>query len=132
MDEIEKSRANSGAPDPLLALLPLLQRDSAARFRCPALRADLDLSHVTWTMTANELGRLPAPFLDRITVFHCSVPKGKHLRHHLEQRFGDCAADHSVIDRIAHELEAGRLSLRGLGRLEEQFRRIDRGGPRLI
>lgn len=132
LDEIEKSRANSSAADPLLALLPLLQRDTAARFRCPALRADLDLSHVTWMMTANELGRLPAPFLDRITVFHCDAPKGKHLHHHLERRLGEYAADRSVIDRIAHELEAGRLTLRGLNRIEEQFRRIGRGGPRLI
>ncbi len=132
LDEIEKSRTNSGAADPLLALLPLLQRDSAARFRCPALRADIDLSHVTWAMTANELGRLPAPFLDRITVFHCDAPRGAHLRHHLERRLGDYAADRSVIDRIAHEIEAGRLTLRGLARIEEQFRRIARGGPRLI
>lgn len=131
LDEIEKSRVNYGAADPLLALLPLLQRDSAARFRCPALRADIDLSHVTWAMTANELGRLSAPLLDRITVFHCAAAKGAHLRHHLQRRLSNYAVEPQVIDLLADEIEAGRLTLRGLGRIEQQFRRIKRGGPRL-
>ncbi|SDE01478.1 ATPase family associated with various cellular activities (AAA) [Paracoccus isoporae] len=131
LDEIEKSRANSGAADPLLALLPLLQRDSAARFRCPSLRADLDLSHVTWAMSGNEIGRLSAPFRDRITVFRCDAPRGVHLRHHVQRRLGADAAAQSVVDDVVREIERGRLSLRGLGRIEKEFRRIRRGGPLL-
>lgn len=86
LDEIEKSRGNSNAADPLLSLLPVLQQNTAGQFRCPSLRVNVDLSHVTWVMSANEFGRLPAPFLDRINVFHCSQPTGAHLRHHVTLR----------------------------------------------
>ena len=82
-------------------------------------------------MTANELGRLSAPLLDRITVFHCAAAKGAHLRHHLQRRLSNYAVEPQVIDLLADEIEAGRLTLRGLGRIEQQFRRIKRGGPRL-
>lgn len=131
LDEAEKSRANRGAADPLLALLPLLQRDTAARFQCPAMQAEVDLSHVTWCLTANDIGRLPAPLLDRVKVFHCGSPSGKHLRHHVQRRLGKYAADATVVDHVVSLIESGKISLRGLGRLEEEFRRLDRGGPAL-
>lgn len=64
VDEVEKTVSQSVGGDPKHALLPLLQRSTAARFRCPYLQADIDLGYVSWVLLANSLQRLPAPLLE--------------------------------------------------------------------
>ena len=55
------------------ALLPLLDPQSASRFRCPATGLEADLSKVSWLFTANDLHGFSQPFLSRVVVIH--VPR---------------------------------------------------------
>lgn len=66
IDKIDKfsGKAGSGG-DPRAALLPLLQRSTAASFVCPYLQAPIDLSRVSWILCANTLDGLSRPLLDR-------------------------------------------------------------------
>ncbi|MEI4488259.1 AAA family ATPase [Frigidibacter sp. MR17.14] len=125
LDEIEKAGATH-AGDPLNALLPLLQPETARTFRCPWLEAPVDLSHLSWVLLGNGIGRLPAPLLDRLAIHEVGYPDGRDLRALVEHRLGAVAADPSVLETAARALKAGRLTLRGLGRIEAEFRRIDR------
>ncbi len=123
LDEVEKAgRSHHG--DPLNAILPLLQRETARTFRCPYLEAEVDLSHVTWLLMGNCLGRLPAPLRDRLTVHHVGHPTEQQMRGLATRLFAEDVVDQEVIDTAIREIERGRLSLRGLHRLAEEFRRI--------
>ncbi|WP_375263465.1 AAA family ATPase [Palleronia sp.] len=59
------------------ALLPFLERYTAASWSCPYFRVAFDMSRVSWIMTANSVDGLGAPFLSRcppIALERISLP----------------------------------------------------------
>lgn len=52
------------------ALLPLLERSTAKHFRCPATTMTLDLSDVSWFLTANNIEEIDPVLLSRMRVIH--------------------------------------------------------------
>ncbi|MCE6967284.1 AAA family ATPase [Cereibacter sphaeroides] len=125
-DEIDKGQTSSSGGDPRQALLPLFQRSTAANYRCPFLQAPIDLSFVSWILTANSLDGLPPPLLDRVTVFEVGYPRGIDLKHLVLGALEGLEIDERVITRIVTEIEAGNMSLRGLERLRADFVAIER------
>ncbi len=67
LDEIDKK--SEGNYDPLGALYPLLEYQTAKEFVDEFLEFPLDASNVIWVATANNLNTLPEPILDRFVVF---------------------------------------------------------------
>ncbi len=69
VDEIEKAgrvESKSGTMHDLAqALLPLVERSTAARWSCPYFLASFDMSWHGWIMTANTTAGLSAPLLSR-------------------------------------------------------------------
>lgn len=128
-DEVEKATSSSGG-DPRMAVLPLLQRETAARYQDPYLQAQIDLSHVDWILLANSTNGLPPPLLDRVNVFHVSYPEGEDLYRTVERALGAEAADEAVIRAVVTAIEAGAMTLRGLDRVKSRLRAINRR-PRL-
>lgn len=125
LDEIEKAGSSHYHGGALNALLPLLQEESAAAYRCPYLESEVDLSRVSWIMLGNSLSGIPAPLRDRVTVIEVRGPRGPEIRHLAQRLLGDLAADQRVIDAAAHAVESGRMSLRGLHRLARNFKALD-------
>jgi hypothetical protein len=122
LDEIEKgSRPNSSGGDPVQALLPLLNRATAKTFRSPFLGRTVDLSHLSFVATANDLDGIPAPLRDRFRVIEVGMPTGVQLDALVRRQVGD---EPAVIEILSREIAAGRLSLRGLERVAESMRRI--------
>jgi hypothetical protein len=122
LDEIEKgSRPNSSGGDPVQALLPLLSRSTARTFRSPFLGRVVDLSHISFVATANDLSSVPAPLRDRFRVVEVAMPSGVQLDALVRRQVGD---EPEVIEILSKEIAAGRLSLRGLERVAESMRRI--------
>jgi ATP-dependent Lon protease len=72
IDEIEKAdevHSNKGTRHTLTdALLPLLERMTAATWECPFFQVKMDMSWVNWVMTANSRQGLPEPFQSRCVV----------------------------------------------------------------
>lgn len=125
VDEIDKGRRNGeNGGDPVSALLPLLQRSTAATFVCPFVGARIDMSRINWVITANELDRVPDPVRDRCTVMHIAAPAGPGLRALIRRRLGKLAESDDVIEAVAVAIESGRMSLRALDRLEARYRAI--------
>ncbi len=79
LDEVDKTGRGSHNGDPLAALLPLLTRDTAARFKDNYLLAEMDLSMVTWIMTSNEGKHLPTPLLQRLSFIACQPPASAYI-----------------------------------------------------
>ncbi|MEA5159955.1 AAA family ATPase [Cereibacter johrii] len=126
VDEIEKVSTGGTGGDPRTALLPLLQRSTAESYRCPYLQDQIDLSRISWILTANSLAGLPAPLLDRVTVFEVGYPTGADLLATVRRALGDLAVDESVIAAVVDGIESGRMTLRALDRIKARLRAVNR------
>lgn len=125
-DEVEKTVHKSSGGDPKNALLPLLQQSTAATFQCPYLQAKIDLSAVGWILLANSVDNLPAPLLDRVTIFHVGYPTGNDLENTIRRALSEYAVDDAVIRQVVREIEAGKMTLRAIDRLKARLRDINR------
>jgi len=125
LDEVDKAGRGGSGGDPLSALLPLLNRDTARTFRSPWLLTQIDLSHVTWLLTANDLDRVPRPLHDRVRVVELGIPTGHDLSALIDRVLGDVALCDGVVATLEAEIGAGRLSLRGLERIARDLREIE-------
>lgn len=80
IDEIEK--APSGAttergravPGIVETILDMSEASSSGDWTCPHLGVRFDLSKISWILTANDAGRLPAPLIDRFRVIEVPRP----------------------------------------------------------
>ena len=71
LDELDKaSFYPSGRPAITGPLLQILEADTAVKFEDACLKCELDVSHVSWLATANDISQVPAPILSRFHIIH--------------------------------------------------------------
>jgi ATP-dependent Lon protease len=76
VEEIDKAAGTSSRNGRLFdALLPYLERETAARIRDVSLDAELDLSGILHIATANSIENLPDPLLDRYRIVKVPAPR---------------------------------------------------------
>jgi ATP-dependent Lon protease len=73
VDELDKA-SGDGQYDPLGALYELLEVKTATRFIDEFVELPIDASGAVWLATANEVGRIPEPLLDRLAVYEIEAP----------------------------------------------------------
>ena len=85
LDEVEKSgdiHSSRGTRHVLTdALLPLLERMTAATWECPFFQIKCDMSWVNWVLTANSRQGLPEPLQSRCLVLDLADLTTDQLRH---------------------------------------------------
>jgi len=79
VDEVEKAGVSRrwGRLDE--TLLPFLERHTAARIHDPAIETSVDLSGVTFILTANDLAGVSGPLRDRCQVVAWPAPRAEDL-----------------------------------------------------
>ncbi|MCF1504029.1 AAA family ATPase [Afifella sp. H1R] len=110
LDEIEKVGTSRHNGNPLDALLPMLEPLSATHWHDPYLQAHVDLSHVVWIATANELRSLPGPLRDRFRVFHFPEPGPEHLLPLAGRLMQDIVQERGLDPRWAIPLDGEELA----------------------
>ncbi len=139
VDEVDKGETMRSDSGNVLsfqpALLGLLEPGNARRWQCPYYRIGVDMSHLSWVLTANEIGLVSEPVRSRCEVVQLSDLSVEELSGFAERqatRLGlpAVAADavQCAIERAAtKECLQRRLSLRDvsrmLGRAEELVER---------
>ena len=80
VDELEKASPDSKNGRLWDVLLQLLEPSSAKIYLDECLQVPADLSWVSWIATANELGNIPKPLLDRFTIVVADTPGVEHFK----------------------------------------------------
>ena len=112
VDELDKA-SGDGQYDPLGALYELLEVKTATRFIDEFVELPIDASGAVWLATANDVGRIPEPLLDRLTVYEIEAPDAAGSRaialniyceireaHDWGKRFPE-KPDHSALEKLA-------------------------------
>ncbi|MGK7062866.1 AAA family ATPase [Bradyrhizobium sp. 1050_B9_N1_2] len=130
VDEADKSGTSSHNGRLWDALLPFLERETAARFRDVSLDAELNLSFISYIATANSIESLPAPLIDRFRIVKVPAPQLSELPllaanilqelavENGEQGFVSPLA-HDELEVIARAWEAAGFSIRKLQKILE-------------
>lgn len=99
IDEIEKAgtgRHNGNLVDTLLAFL---DRGNAAKYRDPALETEVDLSWVSYILTANSLDGIPMPLRDRCRIVPIPDPDFHHVGDLVKHIVEDIAQERGLDKR---------------------------------
>ena len=73
LDELDKPQSQLSS-DPLGPLYQLLEPSTARRFRDDGVKVQIDMSHIRWIATANDLQRIDPALRSRFSEFQISPP----------------------------------------------------------
>lgn len=94
LDELDKAKGDDNySPGP--ALLPLLERYTAANFKDECIPLEIDASHIVWIATANNLSLISAPLQSRFDIFNIPAPNFNERKSLIKGIFSNIIANHS-------------------------------------
>lgn len=106
VDEIDKASGNSHGGHIHSTLLGLLEPETAKSWPDECLLAPVDVSAVTWILTANDASRLPSPLRSRLRVVACEQPRPEHAEALLAGLMRTMATDYGLPMEVFGGLEA--------------------------
>lgn len=108
LDEVDKATQGSLNGDLIDGLLSVLEPVEARAWHEKFFQAEVDVSHINWVLTANDLDRVPAPLVSRCTVYRVPEPDVAHVGGLAGSVVNDYAAELGVDPRF-FQLSAGDL-----------------------
>lgn len=80
VDEVDKgAMLSSSRASAYVPLYQLLEPSTARCFDDTALDIELDTSHISWIMTANDISLIPDALLSRCSVYHIALPSKQEV-----------------------------------------------------
>jgi ATP-dependent Lon protease len=132
LDELDKAGGSDHNGRLDMALLPFLERETAARYPDPFVQAACDLSWVSYIATANDDARLPAMLKDRLRVLRIPMPDRAHLPALAATMVMDLVREHDLDPRWASPLGGEELEIAARMWNGASLRRLRRVIERLI
>jgi hypothetical protein len=93
IDEVEKASEGSHYGKIADTLIAMIERETAEKFYDEFLRTKVDLSRVTWVLTANSLKGISQPLLSRLRVIHVDRPGPEHADFVIRMMMSQVAAE---------------------------------------
>lgn len=133
LDEVDKLGSDYRG-DPSSALLEVLDAEQNGTFRDNFLELPFDLSDVLFITTANDIGTIPRPLLDRMELIELSSYTDeeklhiarRHLLPREMKRHGIDGRKFRITDDALREVIAGYTLESGVRQLERQIARLCR------
>lgn len=110
LDEVEKAGTGNHNGNALDAILPMLETSTAAAYHDPYIQAPVDLSRLSWLMTANTIAPLKRHLRDRCRVIAFPPPDLAHLRLYVRQLLPAISASRGLSPEMAG-LDEGDIAL---------------------
>ena len=104
VDEIDKTNADGRNGDIRQTLLGMLEPTTAKAWLDEGLATQVDLSGISWVLTANDVHSLRGPLLTRLRVIEVSSPGPEHIDAVLIGVRRDIAGDFGVAERDLPDL----------------------------
>lgn len=111
VDEVDKAATRGNNGSLANALMPFLERETSRAFPDPFVQADVDLSHVSYLLTANDDTVLPAPLRDRLRVVRLPEPTLDHMIALARGIVADLAREAGGDERWYPDLDDGELAI---------------------
>lgn len=111
IDELEKAATRADHGRLWDALLPMLEPETARAYQDPCFQTETDISRVSWLGTANEVGNLPAPLLDRLRVLEMPAPRHADLEALLGPIVARIAEDRGLTPAFVAPLDGEAITL---------------------
>ena len=111
VDEIDKASEDSRNGRIWDVLLQMMEPASSKAYLDECLQIPCDLSWVSWIATANELGRLPKPLLDRFTIILIEPPGEEHFMSIVNGSVKRYAAEMGLDRRMLPSLDNDDLDI---------------------
>jgi ATP-dependent Lon protease len=111
IDELEKAATRADHGRLWDALLPMLEPETARAYQDPCFQTETDISRVSWLGTANEVGNLPAPLLDRLRVLEMPAPRHADLEALLGPIVARIAEDRGLTSAFVAPLDGEAITL---------------------
>lgn len=89
VDEIDKAGGSDRNGRMAATLLTMLEAETRGRFYDEALAVNVDLSHVNWILTANDISELGQPLLSRVRLVRMPQPPVVHAGRIIETMIAD-------------------------------------------
>ncbi|MEP3667038.1 MAG: AAA family ATPase [Roseibium sp.] len=130
IDEIDKagqSSSSAGTNHSMCdTLLPFLERMTAQSWTCPFFQVTMDMSWVSWVMTANDLSQLSGPLLNRVPPIEVTYPSPAHLRGFINRQAQLLGLPQEAVNAIHEAIEgAGPHSKTSLRTVKRMLDRAD-------
>jgi ATP-dependent Lon protease len=91
------------------SLLSLLEKSTARRWRDAYVDAEVDLSHVNWFFTANDLKAIPSPLRNRLRVLRVPLPGRDHIPALASNVLREILRDRGIEEWSEPPLDGGEL-----------------------
>jgi len=111
IDELEKAATRADHGRLWDALLPMLEPETARTYQDPCFQTEVDISRVSWLATANEVGNLPGPLLDRLRVLEMAAPSQADLEALLGPVLAGIAANRGLDPAFEAPLDGEAVAL---------------------
>jgi hypothetical protein len=109
LDEVEKvgtSRHNGNLSD---VILGLTETESSGAYFDPFLEVEVDLSGVLWIATANAIGEVASPLLDRFRSLEVPLPDVEHAPSLVRSMALDIARSQGLAPQWAYRFSDGEV-----------------------
>jgi hypothetical protein len=139
IDEVDKAGTSVHNGSLVNSLLPVLEQETAKRFPDPYVQDDVDLSAVSYLLTANNDTALPAPLKDRCRILRIPEPGEEHIEALVTSVLRDLVEEAGDDERMVEPLASDEVEIvrkllgerRSVRRLREIVERLLQGRERL-